>query len=597
MGAVIFYETLSLSTTLFLSDFAHYQVPLPTGEGNLVGSSHYLDPYLIPLSTTIGGLLSALLVFSIAPEAEGHGTDAAIRASHKRPWGVRVRVVLVKIVASALTIGSGGSGGREGPTGQISAGFGSLVARTLRLSTRDSQMAVAVGIGSGIGAIFGAPLGGAILAGEILYTSDIDAVVILPALLASTVAYSIFGAAVGYTPIFGFVTTSQSVSTKYLWIFALAGIVYAGLGVLYSKVFYTTVSLTHKVPLPRFVKPAIGGFLVGVIALFAPQVLGTGYGWIQLTFTNALETTPLILVIAIPFLRIIATSLSIGTGGSGGIFGPGMVIGAFSGYGLWRVLEPILPRQLSHDPAIFVIGAMAATFGSVARAPIAITIMVFEMTGNFSTVESTAVSLVTATLVVALLKGKIYKEQLSNRLVSIPTRLDSLIASPVRLDSLERELCQIPTCVKDEYGRPPGEALSAKAPSSSAANKHALPKPQRTVSLPNTADLREVILAKYLLQLDHIQLVDHANRRYISYKDVIRSWVRQHLDSFPQLLIDGELQEYPIESDVVNDPYAALTVMALPLAIKEHESGKYRPFEGRVKKDDTIVYLDLDRRD
>ncbi len=138
-------------------------------------SASFTRPWALPLVVGLGALLGAILVFRFAPEAEGHGTDAAISAVHHNPRGIRFRAVIVKIVASALTIGSGGSGGREGPTGQISAGFASLLARELDLSPADARIAVVTGIGSGIGAIFGAPLGGAVLATEILYRDDFDA--------------------------------------------------------------------------------------------------------------------------------------------------------------------------------------------------------------------------------------------------------------------------------------------------------------------------------------------------------------------------------------------------------------------------------------
>lgn len=160
LGAVVFYEALRLASYVFLQLIAGYSVPEPISEGGGLASAHFARPWAIPLVACGGALLGAILVFSIAPEDEGHGTDAAIAAVHHNPRGVRLRTVFVKIVASALTIGSGGSGGREGPTGQISAGFGSLLARSFDLSPEDARITVASGIGSGIGAIFGAPLGG-----------------------------------------------------------------------------------------------------------------------------------------------------------------------------------------------------------------------------------------------------------------------------------------------------------------------------------------------------------------------------------------------------------------------------------------------------
>ena len=194
-GAIVFYEALLGATHLFLGVLAGYHVPTPIGEGGHAASASFSRPWALPLVVGFGALLGALLVFRFAPEAEGHGTDAAISAVHHNPRGIRFRTVIVKIVASALTIGSGGSGGREGPTGQISAGFASLLARELDLSPADARIAVATGIGSGIGAIFGAPLGGAVLATEILYRDDFDVEALLPCFVASIVGYVIFGAA------------------------------------------------------------------------------------------------------------------------------------------------------------------------------------------------------------------------------------------------------------------------------------------------------------------------------------------------------------------------------------------------------------------
>lgn len=192
IGAVVFYTAIRLVTNLSLGDIAGYLPPDPAGEGETIIRA-IGQPWLLPLVVTAGGLLSGLIVYLIAPEAEGHGTDAAIDAFHNKAGYVRARIPIVKLVASAITIGSGGSGGREGPTAQISAGFGSLLGTLLKLSEQDRRIAVATGIGAGIGAIFKAPLGGAILAAEILYLHDLEAEAIIPALIASIVGYSIFG--------------------------------------------------------------------------------------------------------------------------------------------------------------------------------------------------------------------------------------------------------------------------------------------------------------------------------------------------------------------------------------------------------------------
>lgn len=416
LGAVVFYVALSEATQLLIVDIGGYHPPTAAGDGGAGGSREFTRPWAIPLVVCLGGLVSGILVFTLAPEAEGHGTDAAIEAVHRDPRMIRVRVVLVKLVASAITIGSGGSGGREGPTAQISAGFGSLLARRLDLSPRDGRIAVAIGIGSGIGAIFGAPLGGAVLCCTIPYKEDFDFEVLVPALVTSIVSYTVFGSFLGFGPLFGYAAQDYVFDTpaQLLW-FALIGVLGGLIGLLYSGTFYTAVDLTRRLPGSRVVKPAVGGLLVGLMALVLPEVLGSGYGWIQQSMARAdLAAIPLWVVLLLPFAKILATSLSIGSGGSGGIFGPGMVIGAFTGAAVWRLLEPIAPG-VPDNPAPFVIVGMMACFGSIARAPLAVMLMVAEMTGSIGVLVPGMIAVGLSYLIVRLSGKTIYRAQVENR--------------------------------------------------------------------------------------------------------------------------------------------------------------------------------------
>ncbi len=422
LGAVVFYEALQLADYEFLHVVAGYNVPTPASEGARAASAHFVRPWAIPLVATVGALTGAILVFGIAPDAEGHGTDAAIAAVHHNPRGIRFRTVVVKILASALTIGSGGSGGREGPTGQISAGFGSLLSRLLDLSPSDSRIAVASGIGSGIGSIFGAPLGGAVLATEIMYRDDFEVEALLPSFIASIVGYVVWGSIEGFGPLFGFVGNYHLTSARQLLWFAVIGIVGGLFGLLYAKGFYGIAALFHQLPIPRWVRPGIGGLVVGCMALAIPEVLGTGYGWIQQGLGTQLMHIPLWIVLVLPFARIATTGLSIGSGGSGGIFGPGMVIGAFVGAGVWRLLEP-LTGSLGHDPAPYVIVGMMACFGSISRAPLAVMLMVAEMTGTLSIVVPAMVAVGLATLIVRRSDDTIYRSQLRSRAESPAHRI------------------------------------------------------------------------------------------------------------------------------------------------------------------------------
>ncbi len=414
LGAVVFYDALTLCTHLFLGVLGGYRPPTPSGEGNFLGTAHFSRPWAIPLVAGLGALLAGMLVFGVAPDAEGHGTDAAIAAVHHDPRGIRLRTVIVKIVASALTIGSGGSGGREGPTGQISAGFGSLLARLFDLSPADARIAVASGIGSGIGSIFGAPLGGSVLATEIMYRDDFEVEALLPAFIASAVGYVVFGAFEGYQPLFGYVGNYRLTGAAQLGWFAVIGILGGLVGLGYAKGFYAMVAWFSRMRAPRWVRPAMGGVIVGLIALAVPEVMGTGYGWIQQSMSQRLLQIPLWIVVILPFARILATGLSIGSGGSGGIFGPGMVIGAFLGATVWRVFEPFAPG-LGHDPAPYVIVAMMACFGSISRAPLAVMLMVAEMTGTLTLIVPAMVAVGLATLIVTRTDDTIYRSQLRNR--------------------------------------------------------------------------------------------------------------------------------------------------------------------------------------
>ena len=412
IGAIAFYTALELATRFFLGVLAGYPPPSPAGEGGapIVDAAR---PWALPFVVALGGLISGVLVFRFAPEAEGHGTDAAIAAYHHHPRGIRGRIPIVKLFASAVTIGSGGSGGREGPTAQISAGFGSYLGRLLDLDARDARIAVAVGMAAGIGAIFRAPLGGAVLGAELLYRDDVESEVLVPSFIATIIAYSIFGSVEGFSPIFGAQAQFGFNNPAQLAWYALIGLACGAVGLLYINNFYGLMDRFHRWRIPRVLKPAIGGFMVGCIALVIPGVLGTGYGFVQAGLDRqALLSIPLWMVLILPFAKILATSLSIGSGGSGGIFGPGMFIGGMLGAGIWRLLEPVAPA-IPFSPAPFVIVAMMALFGSVAHAPLAVMLMVAEMTGNLSMLAPAMVAVGLATFVVG--SRTIYRSQLATR--------------------------------------------------------------------------------------------------------------------------------------------------------------------------------------
>jgi CIC family chloride channel protein len=329
--------------------------------------------WLIPVATTLGGLISGLLVFTFAPEAEGHGTDTVVNAFHRAKGILRARVAPLKMVASAITIGSGGSAGREGPTALITAGFGSIYADIFHRPERERRFLIVVGMAAGLSAVFRSPLGTAIFAIEVLYSAmEFESRLLIYTMLASVVAYAVNGIFVGLKPLFS-VPASMVVPDyhRYPW-YALLGIAGGVVGTALPVVFYRMRDGFNAIPCPRIFKPAIGGLLVGLIALHWPQVLGGGYGWMQMAILGKLS---LGLLGALMVWKMLALAFTVSSGGSGGVFAPSLFIGAMLGGGVAAVFH--------QPPAPFVIVGMAALFAAAARVPVATLLMVCEMTGGY----------------------------------------------------------------------------------------------------------------------------------------------------------------------------------------------------------------------
>ncbi|MFW5638608.1 MAG: chloride channel protein [Methanoculleus sp.] len=424
LGALFFFEGLKLGSAFFMEDIVGFNLPK---EGERIEDiSQWAPPdnlWMILPIICFGGLLSGLLVYTLAPEAEGHGTDAAIKAFH-RGGRVRWRIPFVKAVTAILTISTGGSAGREGPTAQMSAGLGSIAADLLGLSVRERRLAIATGVGAGIGTIFTAPLGGAILAAEILYRQDFESEAIIPAFLASVIGYSIFGLVEGFEPVFGPCTTFWNISQIPLYL--LLGVVSAAVGLTYISTFYGTNKifrgLFNHFNLPNHFRPLGGAFSTGVfvlaLAALSPEAaivgfasLGTGYGFTQLALYNML---PIGVLLLLPFAKILTTSLTIGSGGSGGVFAPGLVIGGSAGGALGALLHLALPGIVPVESVpVFVIVGMIALFGAISHAPIAMMIMVTEMTGDFSLLVPAMGAVSVAVLLVG--DSTIFREQVPDR--------------------------------------------------------------------------------------------------------------------------------------------------------------------------------------
>jgi len=420
LGAAAFFFSLEWLKYFVLDLLAGYPMEPPAGERLIHGMPHGIPKaWILFLVPAIGGLISGLVVYSWAPEAEGHGTDAMIDAFHNKQGEIRTRVPYIKSAASVVTLATGGSAGREGPIAQIGAGFGSWLGRVFKLDSRERRILMLAGCAGGLGAIFRAPLGGAITSIEVLYTEDFESEAIIPCVMSSVVAYSIFTFIFGHQPIF---ETPDLIfnDPRELLLYAVLGLMCVPVGWLYSKSLYGIRDhFFRRIPIkPHFV-PAIGGLLVGCIGLMTPKVLSGGYGTIQLALLGKL-TVGLMAVMVLT--KIVATSCTIGSGGSGGVFGPSLFIGAMLGGVVGKLGHQYFPHLVS-NPTAFALVGMAAFFAGVAKAPIGALLMVSEMTRGYGLV----VPLMFVSAIPVLLSGRwgIYEKQVKNKFAS-PAHLTDL---------------------------------------------------------------------------------------------------------------------------------------------------------------------------
>jgi CIC family chloride channel protein len=442
LGAVALFLSVEFFTGLFLGLGAGYFPPLPGGFQNNFGYTLFIEkPWMLPLITGLGGLLVGLITTRFSPESEGHGTDAVIDAYHHKSGNIRARVPLVKGIASSITIGSGGSGGTEGPAGQIAAGFGSLIGKLFKLDEDEKRIAVAAGLGAGIGSIFKIPLGGAVFSAEVFYRRDFEVRALIPGLVASVTGYTVFGFVFGWHPLFtiplDLVKYTNPIS---LLLYALVGLISAGVSIGYVKTFYTISDYFSKIRIPKYLKPAIGGVLVGMIGIVFPQILGTSYGWLQIAINQDYTILPLGIIGAIVIFKILATSLTLGSGGSAGVFGPSMVIGGFLGAFIGTAFH-LLGLFTWVDVSSVIIVSMVSFFGATAKTPISSIIMGSDLTGGYALLAP----MMLATFVAYIMSGQhnsIFRNQVLNRSASPAHRMEYQL--PILRDMYVKDAIRVP---------------------------------------------------------------------------------------------------------------------------------------------------------
>ncbi|HEX54722.1 MAG: chloride channel protein [Candidatus Altiarchaeales archaeon] len=382
---------------------------------------HNLSIILLP---AIGGLIVAPIIAKIAIEAKGHGIPEIMESIHLHGGRIRGRVGFVKALASSITIGSGGSAGSEGPIGQISASLGSLIGQKLNLPERRIKLLTVCGVAAGIGATFNAPLGGAIFAMEVLLT-EIETISATSIILSSVVGTTLAEIWLGPSPAFK-LTPELSMYHPFsppghpieLLFYLTMGLIFGLIAILWVRILYLIEDFFDSLRINFYFKPAIGGLLTGVLGLFFIDygILGAGYESVDVALAGRISLSLLILL---GILKILSTSFTIGSGGSGGIFAPSLFIGAMFGGAFGLILNQIFPEIVKFPMAYALVG-MGALFAGAAGAPLTCIIMIPEMAGNYFLIPAMMVACVSSYLVFSVFsRENIYTLKLVRRGIAI----------------------------------------------------------------------------------------------------------------------------------------------------------------------------------
>jgi len=424
-----FFAALEYLQRLFLEDVAGYEMLRAHGEQFLPAPApHPFRPWLLLLLPALGALVGGLFV-RLAPETEGGGGDAMIRAFHNRGGVVRPRVIWVKALASLFTLGTGGSGGREGPTMQIGAALGSFVGRVLRASDRERRVLFVAGVAGGMSAVFRTPLGAALLAIEVLYSDDFEAEALVPAILSSVIAYAVVISIFGESTLFAH-SARYPFIPAHLPLYALLAIAVA----FVAAAFASSLKIVHRVSgalaMPVWGRAALGGLGLGLLAVPAIVfvgnfvgkpgqglgILGGGYGAAQMAITGSRWLSggwnDVVLLLALCAVKLVGSSLTIGSGGSAGDFAPSLVLGGLVGGAFGRAAALLLhdPRI---DPGAFALVGMGTFYGGIAHVPISSLIIVSELAGSYDLLVP--LMLAEGIALVALRHRSLYEAQPASR--------------------------------------------------------------------------------------------------------------------------------------------------------------------------------------
>jgi chloride channel protein, CIC family len=553
-AAVLFFLGVEGLHHLLLIKTAGLALPAPAGEALFPGQPGPERPWLVPLFTTATGLLTGWLIhtfLSPTPSGGTDGTDTMIKAFHEEGGLIRLRTALIKSGTAILTIASGGSAGREGPISLLGAGLGSAIGRRFSLSAKELRILLLAGAAGGLGAIFRAPLGGALTAVEVIYRKDFEAEAILPSLISSVVAYTIFTLVYGTEPLFG-IPRFTFEDARELPYYILLALVCAAMGWAYVKTFFFIKFRIFQPVLRRagiIWTAGLGGLAMGLLGMTFPQLLSGGYGWLELAILGKLSAWAMFGILV---GKTLATSITLGSGMSGGMFAPALFVGGMSG-GLVGAAANHFSPDVVTQPGAFVLVGMAAFFAGVANAPIGPLIMVCELTQGYGLLAP--LMLASALCLFMNRNLSLYEHQVENRLKS-PAHQGELfvdILESIRVRELMPKLIT-PTIVTEEMKFSEFKTLFCQT------KQHYFPvvnKQGRLSGIFSSTDFRGILFTPEVEEL--VVVKDIAMQRIITtnpledLSTVMRKFTEKNIDQLPVVREDdpGQLLGMLSRRDVI----------------------------------------------
>jgi CIC family chloride channel protein len=480
-----------------------------------------------------GAFLVGLIIYFFTREAKGHGVPEVMEAILLRNGVIRPRVVVGKVVASAITIASGGSVGREGPIVQIGASIGSTIGQIFKLSKNRMETFVGCGAAAGIAAAFNAPIAGAMFSVEIIL-GDFRVSQFTPIVISSVSATVVSRMFFGNYPAF-IVPEYTLVNPIELFPYALLGIIAGLAAILFIKLLYLLEDTFDNLKMPDYYKTTIGGFFIGIIGIFFPQIFGVGYEAIDQALLGKMAVW---LLLGLVFLKILASSLTLGSGSSGGIFAPSLFIGAMTGGFFGNILHNLFPRITAGSGAYSLV-AMSAVVGAATHAPITGILIIFEMTGDYKIILPLMIATtISSFLSTRLIRGSIYTLKLQKRGIHISQGKEINILKSMQVKDVMRPSIEIITpetkisAVIEKFIQSEHSFCYIKDRSGNITDK--ISQTELSAIAPDYEDLKDFILAQDI-STPNLLVVNETD--HLDY--VMKEFTKENIDEIPVVSSQG----------------------------------------------------------